>query len=95
MDHLCASDVEPMNVSSILEWENSFAGTGDAVEALTQLSLGYPDSQGPEDPRRSTCITSTRLSRRRPYMNTSHKGLDYNCTITIIRIVPQMGYYKL
>ena len=51
MDHLCASDVEPMNVSSILEWENSFVGTGDAVEALTQLSLGYPDSQGSEDLR--------------------------------------------
>ena len=25
-------------------------------------------------------ITSTRLSRRRPYMNTSHDRLDYSCT---------------
>ena len=53
MDHLCASDVEPMDVSSILDLEGVAVETGGTIEKLAQLSLGYPDSQGSNDLRRA------------------------------------------
>ena len=48
VEHLCASDVEPMDVASLLELDNVAKGT---ITELTKLSLGYPDSQGSEELR--------------------------------------------
>ena len=40
VDHLCASDVEPLDLDGLLRIG------GYSIEQLADISLGYPDSQG-------------------------------------------------
>ena len=48
VEHLCASDIEPLTLGELLSYEQSSrrCGNDDALAELQQLSLGYPDSQG-------------------------------------------------